>query len=119
MGLDFSHGDAHFSYHGFNMFRERLATQIGIDLNSMLGYEDYGDPIGKSWEGIEDPIVLLLHHSDCEGELSPEACLKIAPRLRELLSSWEEGVGSTKRSGLKLAKAMEEAGEANEALEFF
>jgi len=86
MGIDF-HTDgyegktAHWSYSGFSEFRLRLANEANIHLKSMQGF-------GGSMEWSNDDIVPLLHHSDCDGDLSPEDCAKVAPRLLELISEW-------------------------------
>lgn len=85
MGLDFSVSDAHWSYSGFHTFRERVAREIGIDLNSMQGF---GGSI--SWEKIVDPISKFLYHSDCDGTITPEDCFAIYPRLRELVKDWPD-----------------------------
>jgi hypothetical protein len=117
MGLDFSHTNAQWSYSGFMRFRERLAEEIGIDLNKMEGFNKENDYKGLSWEKIVDPIKYLLDHSDCEDDLSPELCSKVAPRLRELVSSWDDD-DYDKEQALLLAEGMELAFSKNEPLEF-
>lgn len=112
MGLDFSHGDAHWAYSGFNRFRTRLAEAIGIKLMDMQGF---GGTI--PWETVTDAIVPLLNHSDCDGELSPEECATVAPRLRELVAEWSD-MDSDKREALPLAEAMEQCAGLGEPLEF-
>lgn len=112
MGLRFSHGDAQWSYHGFGNFRKRLANEIGIDLMRMDGFMDNGIP----WDKIIDPIVPLLNHSDCEGYLSAEECASVAPRLRELVSAWDED--HDKNRALDLANGMDEAAREKESLLF-
>lgn len=113
MGLDFSHGDAHWSYRGFNRFRERLATIIGFNLREMDGFT-YN---GLSWGLIDDPVKDLLNHSDCDGELTPEQCSIIVPRLKELISNWNED--DWDRQGANdLIEGMQEAIANNENLEF-
>ena len=110
------HCDAQWSYSGFGDFRIKVAAETEIELLDMAGYEpakymreieeankviennedrirmDLGKlndlPEGKSWDGIDDPIVPFLRHSDCEGILTPEECAQIAPRLKELIADW-------------------------------
>jgi hypothetical protein len=146
MGLDFSHTEAHWSYGGFNNFRTKLAAEIGIVLDIMQGFvktdderlfrdERWNDhqlkPLNGDyprvhlakfpmpWGKIRDPIVPLLYHSDCDGQLSPTECGSIAPRLRELVEDWEDGETSyDKYNALLLADGMEEAAKRNEPLEF-
>ena len=112
MGLDFSHGNAHFTYSGFGRFRKRLAREIGIDLDEMDGFG--GE---KRWDGIQDPIVHLLNHSDCEGCLPPDVCEVVAKRLRELASVFADE-DWMKSAGMDLAKSMEEAAAQGCCLQF-
>jgi hypothetical protein len=110
MGIDFSYGDAHWSYSGFDHFRQQLALLIGIDLDTMQGHGGKGD-----WGNVSDPIRDLLNHSDCGGELNPDQCLAIAPRLRELASRLESYDAHHARL---LAEAMLAAAHAGEPLKF-
>lgn len=113
MGLGFSHGKASWAYSGFNRFRTKLAKEIGIDLDKMIGF-----PEGIiSWTTVDDDIARLLNHSDCGGELFPEECAKIAPRLKELVAGWNDD-DYDKREALQLIEGMEECIENNESLEF-
>ena len=117
MGLDFSHTNAHWSYSGFMRFRVRLTAEIGIDLKKMIGFNKENDFKSLSWEKVTDPIKYLLDHSDCDGDLSPELCSKIAPRLRELVSSWDDD-DYDKEQALLLAEGMDLAFINNERLQF-
>lgn len=116
MGLGFSHGDAGWSYSGFHRFRRRLAmAALGIDLDKMRGFVALGE--GRSWTKLnDDPITLLLNHSDCDGELSPSECHLIAPRLREIVSVWSDDYD--RHHALLLAQGMEQAANAGVPLEF-
>ena len=173
MGLGFSCGPgnddhcfAQWSYSGFGDFRIKVATEIGIELLDMAGYEPskymreieeankdienredqirmdrsiLSDlPEGKSWDGIDDPIVPFLRHSDSEGFLTPEECAKIAPRLKELIAdwplaielkfpdewqkigypAWKQWVEHNKKNGDLLVAGMEWATENNYPLNF-
>ena len=112
MGLDFSHDKAHWSYSGFDVFRHRIAQEIQIDLDMMDGFG--GDiPL----DSIKDSIEPLLNHSDCDGGLTPDVCSKVAPRLRELVSSWDDD-DYDKKHALLLAEGMEEAIAEDEIFEF-
>jgi hypothetical protein len=75
---------ARWAYSGFNEFRERLARAIGIPRLSAM--EGFGGE--RPWSEVEDDLVPLLHHSDCDGELDYTACAKVAPRLREIVETW-------------------------------
>jgi len=113
MGLDFSHGGAHWSYSGFLSFRKELAEQIGIDLMAMPGFSHL--PTGN-WDDVDDPITLLVNHSDCDGKLSPVECLAVAPRLREMAEVLRDDYD--KCNALWLAAGMDLAAAATEPLEF-
>jgi len=105
MGIRFVPESASWSYGGFDEFRKRLAIEIGLDLDQMKGF---GGDI--SWD-VADPITLLLSHSDCEGSLSPIECQQIAPRLRDLFSTWSSELGTDegydKTNALRLVDAMQ------------
>ena len=111
MGLDFSHCEARWGYGGFGEFRKRLAKEIGMDLDAMEGF---GGDIPFS--NFNDDIIPLLNHSDCEGELTVEECKKVAPRLKEMVLSWEDD--RDRRNALELVEGIELAISRNEPLEF-
>lgn len=146
MGLNFCSKsqsfDAQWSFGGFKIFRVRLAQEIGIDdINSMKGFCDEGNLEsvgGRSWSEIDDVITPLLCHCDIEGDLNPEQCAQIAPRLRELVTDWPDAIEietqpehqaigypawlhlpeHDKRNAILLAEAMEWCAEHEESLIF-
>lgn len=85
MGLDTTHGCWHGSYGSFHGFRTRIAKEIGEDLNSFYGFG--GD---KPFYEVSHPIVPLLDHSDCEGELSVEECESIVEGINMILQDLPE-----------------------------
>ena len=119
MGLDFSRGDAHWSYSGFREFRKNLAKAIGYDYDKLC-YTQEG-PEGEA-------LTPLLHHSDCEGKLTWEECAIVAPRLREVIAPWKSPDGSfyvkedcssyDYAHGSMLAEAMEACAREKCDLEF-
>ncbi len=113
MGLDFSHGNAHWTYSGFNRFRKRLAAAIGFDLDEMDGFKLNG----RSWNDMKDAIKPLLNHSDCDGDLTPDECRQVEPRLREIVSAWPDD-DFDKQQALLLADGMFEAVILDESFEF-
>ena len=119
MGLDFSHTDAHWSYHGFKRFRTALAAHEGIALDRMDGFRSYGDDRPSiPWTGITSDLAPLLNHSDCDGELTPEECRRITPRLREVVANlWKPG-DYDYATGMELADGMDAAAAAGEPFEF-
>ena len=61
-------------------FRQNLARQVNIDLDEMKGFG--GD---KAWSNVKDePLVLLLSHSDCDGEIVQAHCEPLRNRLIEI-----------------------------------
>lgn len=116
MGLDFDGSDAHWSYSGFHYFRKCLAADIGIKLEEMQGFGG-----SKSWDEVNDPIKILLYHSDCDGELAAEECEQIYPRLLEIVEKWEdddEDMSDNKEQGILLAKGMKKCAEKGKPLIF-
>jgi len=121
MGLDIwvGHPDRdgnsiHYSYSGLAMFRRRVASRIGIDLDRMVGFGGK-----RSWAGIDDPLVALLYHPDCQDKIRPKACRAAAPRLREVvLELGDPKKDEDVRFGLDLAELMEECGERRMWLHF-
>ena len=107
MGLDTSHNAWHGAYSAFARWRNEIANLIGVPLELMEGFfspahsnamalaEFAGENskalrelVGRNcpikWEILKpDPLLTLLSHSDCDGEISPEDCAKIADRLEE------------------------------------
>lgn len=80
MGVDFSHGDAHFGHGSFHSFRKSLAAMVGVRLGEMQGFGGRTD-----WETVADPIAPLLWRNDAGGELTPEEARDAATRLEELM----------------------------------
>lgn len=113
MGIDFSHSDAHWSYGGFGRFRAAIAKHEGIDLGAMQGF---GGEL--PWEPVATALKPLLDHSDCDGELSPEDCATVAPRLREVIDAVWPDDNYDRRTGIELAEGMEDAAKTGEPLEF-
>lgn len=79
MGLDFSHGDCHFSYSGFMNFRSEIVKSIsGYSQPSLREmYEN-----GEFKQLSNDPIYPLINHSDCDGKLTINEITQILPRLK-------------------------------------
>lgn len=113
MGLDFSHCDAHWAYSGFARFRDKLAKQVGI-----LDYDQISSTNDPRFDKIKkDPIRYLLAHSDCDGHLTAKQCEKVAPRLKELVSTWPND-DYDKIKALDLAEGMEFAASKKQKLLF-
>lgn len=82
MGLDITHDCWHGSSMCFNIWRRWLASQIGITLDEMEGF---ADDRGRLWEFVRaEPLVTLLHHSDCDGKIHWWKCKELAIRLTQI-----------------------------------
>lgn len=80
---------AQWSYGGFHHFRQLLAAEDRIDLDYMQGFTK--DPeTARPWSEVSTTLLPLLNHSDCDGELTPEECGQILPRLKEIRLTWKE-----------------------------
>lgn len=152
MGLDTSHDAWHGAYSAFNRWRDKLGEVAGYtyhhdvhDLSDgqiirsvrMTPDIDWGcieatighDLFGK-WpsmpvrpDGTPDPLIVLLAHSDCEGEIQAEFCAPLADRLEELLPALgdEEGgghVGSYREATERFIRGLRAAAEEGEPLGF-
>lgn len=115
MGLDTTHDCWHGAYSAFSRWRQKIAEVAGLGtLDDYIGYG--GD---KRWP-VDSPLVILLNHSDCDGEIQWEDCGPLAEALERLLPSLSNAgdggghIGSyeekTKQfiSGLKLAASRKE-----------
>jgi len=76
------------------------------------------------WEALKPDILhVLLHHSDCDGELEAKHCLPLAHRLDELTPMMPDGRGDYpvelwRDRTRKFADGLRLAGGANESVEF-
>jgi len=128
MGLDISHDCWHGSYSSFGRFREAIAATIGITLHEMQGF---GGQTEWSPED-QEPLVTLLNHSDCDGEIPVERLLPLAKRLRaiadrllppaarpsETRTTFPNMERAWKDEALQFAKGCEAAAREGEAVEF-
>jgi hypothetical protein len=93
MGLNCSHDAFYGSYFMFNRLRQIVAGAIGgsfpdhLDkrLDNDLWY--WGD--GYSTE-THPGLFVFMSHSDCDGEISPENCLKVIKDLEALLPEFKK-----------------------------
>lgn len=128
MGLDFSHGDAHWTYSGFMRFRTKLAAEIGVFLPLMEGFErEYGpesemfkrydDILPIEWQHVQHPLVPFLRHSDCDGFLAPTLCEEIARHIATIIRYWPKEDRDTVEAE-KLIEGLEDAAFKKEQFEF-
>lgn len=126
MGLDMSHDAWRGAYSAFNRFRKAMADVCGVTwpdfLNgdSMVYFNDF-DP--ETHPGLAE----FFTHSDCDGEITPELCAKLADEMEPLLPQLDEmsgagghlallGFGGAARRFIAGCRA---AAAANEPLRFF
>ncbi len=123
MGLNCSHDAFDGAYSAFHRFRGAVCVAAG----------GVWDNEGQ-WEISEDiynanaGLVEFLNHSDCDGEISPEMCVKVADDLEKLLPIIEAndngGSGHIARAGgfigtaKKFIAGCREAAKLGEPLEF-
>lgn len=100
MGLDTSHDCWHGAYSAFGRWRLAVARAAGYKV-APVTWPDIGyptDTVMLEWHRYEqknyhgqwdevpaDPLILLIVHSDCDGEILPEHAGLLADRLTELL----------------------------------
>lgn len=98
MGLDCTHDAWHGAYSAFDRFRKMLWDASGGE----LGYYERSEGINEhgpacwaqewpescfegEWaEYPEDPLLVLMIHSDCGGAIKHDITLRLAERLEEL-----------------------------------
>ena len=81
MGLDTTHNCWHGAYSAFHRWRTMIAESVAITLGNMEGFG--GE---MRWPSKEiEPLVVLLDHSDCEGEIAWQDCGPLADRLEQIL----------------------------------
>lgn len=111
MGLDTTHDAFHGAYSAFNSLRQEVAAVIGGSYPPHW-LRAYGGELARDKDGYpitdlsldHDRIYLptsvtktmpgmveFLMHSDCEGEISPEMCVKVADDLESILPEMPEG----------------------------
>ena len=74
------------SYTGFHRWRVILAKSVGIDLDAMV---DFGGT--EPWR-TDAPFRELLHHSDCDRNLTRRQCANLANDIAEYETSIVQGL---------------------------
>lgn len=141
MGLDCTHGCWHGAYSAFGRWRDKLAAVAGYTFHKADFREspdiDWGNiekTIGRDldgkWpaipvrpDGTPDPLIILLAHSDCEGELQNNMLTPLADRLEELLPllGEEDGgghIGSYREKTETFIKGLRLAAKRGEKVSF-
>lgn len=102
MGLDTTHGAFHGAYSSFSRWRNAIEVAAGYPLVKDERGHTY--PSNINWNEIteanlmgewettpEDPLVVLIAHSDCDGAIYPAQAGPLADRLEELLPKIPSG----------------------------
>ena len=125
MGLDTSHDAFHGAYSAFNSLRQEVAHAIGGSYGPHWlrthhgeiardkdGYPIRDETLNDAMFYVPDEITEdafpglweFLRHSDCDGEISPEMCMKVAddldhcfPRCRRAARAISRGAAGTER----------------------
>lgn len=99
MGLDTTHGCWNGPYSAFTRWRNRVAQLGGYDLRpctEMPGsFEvaiDWGQFVSKNYNGEwdetpSDILLVLIVHSDCDGQIDPKHAGPLADRLQAILDA--------------------------------
>ncbi len=107
MGLDTTHDCWHGAYSYFSEWRKRLCEVAGY--GNIKLREGFGGDL--PWPD-NDPLVDLLNHSDCDGELLWMRCAAIADRIESLMPAMRIAdyaqVTQQFIDGLRLAAAKQE-----------
>lgn len=115
MGLDTTHDCWHGAYSAFHQWRKAVAKAVDINIEEMEGFTG-----GKPWPATEDPLWILLDHSDCDGDIPYEYTKALADRLEQLLPKikyqktghlWHGEATERFIKGLRLAHSRGEAVE--------
>lgn len=102
MGLDTTHDCWHGGYCSFNIWRDKVAEVAGyemkvfdgkpapiIDWDSITEDNLYGE-----WERApEDPLLILIAHSDYDGKIKAEFTKPLADRLTPLVPLMPDAIG--------------------------
>lgn len=139
MGLDVSHDCWSGAYSAFQRWRNGVAEAAGYELTprdelaGTLGYwrsewEDIPDLMSKlegKWDTPpDDPLLVLLIHSDCGGSISASVAPFLAERLERLiplLSDDECGghISNMRTKTQTFVDGLRDAAEAGEEVEFW
>ena len=135
MGLNCSHGAFDGAYSAFDRFRRAVVEVFGGSWpphrppyeHLSPGDWYYPDDIDPS---LKEGLKLFAQHSDCDGEFTPDECVKVARMMREaarLMREKEdiETQGHLKALGIlmsdvcdRFAAGCEKAANAGECMEF-
>lgn len=115
--FDDSSMEVAWSYHGFAQFREEIARD-GLGIPHLRAFYAAAQEDPELWERFgNDPLVYLINHSDCDGDLTEWECEGLGPRLRTTVANRADD-DHIKERALALAEAAEAVVERGGRLEF-
>lgn len=95
------------------------------NIERTIGWDLFGEwpSIPVRPDGTPDPLIILLAHSDCEGDLQVEFLVPLADRLEELipLLGEEDGgghIGSFAKKTAQFVAGLRDAAARGEKVEF-
>lgn len=119
MGVAFSHGDAQWSYSGFNSLRCKIGRMHGLKIVTVspdynIKYPDY-----KHLDE-NDPLRQFLDLSDCDAVITPKLAEVLYPYLKGCARQLEDDFFGwhDRRNLFYLAQGMELAAFLNEDFTF-
>jgi hypothetical protein len=135
MGLDTTHDCWHGAYSAFGRWRKELAkvagywitkVQDGIynDETIIVDWGHLQDKLFGDWDKVpDDPLLVLIAHSDCEGVIHPREAKALAGRIEQLLPLLPKGDGGGhiydwQVVTQKFIAGLREASNNNEDVEF-
>ncbi len=128
MGLDTTHGCWHGAYSIFDGWRAavRDAAAISAGEGSVITLSDV--PEGETPSGVvkgvwikppDEPLLVLLLHSDCDGDIPNELCQPLADRLRQLVADEAFAEEWAAERAEQFAAGLERAASAGEDVGFW
>lgn len=126
MGLDVSHDCWHGGYISFTTWRCQLGLVAGVaakKLPMQAGGPPLIDYVDTASMQEDDPLRMLLEHSDCDGQIFPEEAIPLADRLEALLPMLPDGdggghIGNWKSKTQMFVDGLRRAAAAGEVVEF-
>jgi hypothetical protein len=125
MGLDTTHNCWHGPYSAFHVWRTAVARAAGYgeqwpDNMTIHGGENFEDVhMGKWVRSPDDPLMVLLLHQDCEGEILPEHAGPLADRLEGLLGVLPRDADHwCRQKTIQFIAGLRDAASRNEVVDF-
>ena len=125
MGLDTTHDCWHGAYSSFNVWRNKVAEVAGYEIKDFDGMPspdiDWAtvteDNLYGEWKRApEDPLMILIAHSDWEGRIPAEYTKPLADRLTPLVPLLS---GPWKKKTREFIDGLLDAHSNNEDVEFY